>query len=171
MTTTIGIGYRNIENEDLITALKPIADKFEYGLLCGIENSELDMRSGLEVAKVHQDWADVLILKSPPDGAGALAFDIVEELYLFELKNIKPRFFDFLVELSGIAGKKCSKLGIFFSAEWHADDRCRYSYGQIKRLIDLLSLPGNWSLRYLTPPSGRLQDSDETPLIFDVMLY
>lgn len=81
-----------------------------------------------------------------------------------------PPFFDFLHELNAFCAENCEKIGIFFAGEWYKQDWVRYYDGSVDKLIFLLSMPGNWGIRYLIPETGRLQDSDEIPLIFDLKL-
>lgn len=169
MSTTIGLGY-SAQDGDFFIELKSIAEKFGYGLLKGIECSESDVKSGLEAAQKNEGWEELLFLQSPIGGEASLAFGIHEELTAFETTGTRPQFFDFLNELSELALRKCKKLGIFFAGEWYESDRVRFSYGTIKNLIALLSIPGHWGIRYMIPETGRLQDSDEFPFIFDLNL-
>ena len=169
MSTTIGLGY-SLQDDDLFIELKSVAEKFGYGLLEGIEYSESDVKSGLEVAQKNGGWEQLLFLQSPNGGEASLAFGIDEELTAFETIGTRPQFFDFLNELSKLAAQKCKKLGVFFASEWYENDRVRYSYGTTESLIALLSMPGHWGIRYMIPETGRLQDSDEIPFIFDLTL-
>ncbi|WP_111641630.1 hypothetical protein [Marinimicrobium alkaliphilum] len=170
MSTTIGIGYSTIDDSEIYPELKLIAEKFGYGLLNGVEHSESNVRSGLEIMQKNENWMNVLFLQFPIDDDIGLAFGIHEELTAFEVSGDRPKFFDFLAEVSRLASQKCKKLGFFFAGEWLEGDRVRYSYGNIDRLITLLSLPGNWGIRYMIPQTGRLQDSDEIPFTFDLNL-
>jgi hypothetical protein len=170
VSTTIGFGYSSDSNDDLFSDLQALAEKFGYGLLNGIDYAELDVRDGLEVAKKNVAWEHLLFLQSPRSGDVGLAFGIHEELTAFEVKGQRPKFFDFLTELAALCSEKCKKLGVFFAGEWHEKDRVRFSYGTVDDLISLLSMPGHWGIRYLVPETGRLQDSDEIPLIFDLKL-
>ena len=170
MSTTIGIGYSTHDGSDLFEDLKLLANKYGYGLLNGLKYAELDMRAGVEIAQRHMKWQRVVFLQSPPDREVALAFGITEELFALELEGKRPRFFDFLTELSSTQLVRTKKLAIFFSGEWDANDPVRYSSGTIDVLIYLLSMPGHWGIRYLIPETGRLQFSDEIPLLFDVKL-
>lgn len=169
MSTAIGIGYSTANDTNLFNELKALAKKFDYGLLDGIEYSELDMKSGLEIAKKSQGWEHIHFLQSPVDREIALAFGIYQELTDFEVKEIRPRFFDFLKQLALICSGKCKNLGMFFSEEWYEGDRIRYSYGDIDKLITFLSMPGNWGLLYLHPESGDLQFFHEIPLVFNLL--
>lgn len=169
MSTSIGFGYSSKGNADLFNELRELAFKFDYGLLNNIESSELDVRAGLEIAQKHEGWEYLVFLQSPKGATNTgLAFGIEEELVAFETSGKPPKFFDFLNQLADLSSKKCRKIGFFFAGEWHKEDRVRYSYGGIGSLISLLSMPGHWGLRYLIPETGRLQDSDEIPLIFDL---
>ncbi len=168
MSITIGIGYSCKDNVPLFELVKVLADKFDYGLLNGMEYCELDVKSGLEIAKKNEGWEYVSFLQSPINREVALAFDIHQELTNFEVNGSKPKFFDFLNQLAILCSKHCSKVGMFFSGEWYEEDRIRYSYGKIDDLISLLSMPGYWGIRYLIPETGHLKDSDETPFIFDL---
>lgn len=170
MSTTIGLGYSTQCTNDLFEEIKILAYKFDYGLLRGIEHSESDVRSGIEIAQQNEGWEHLLFLQSPKDGEINLAFGIDKELNAFETTGNYPKFFNFLSELSQLCDQKCKKLGIFFAGEWYKNDRVRYSYGNVNDLISLLSMPGHWYIRYLIPETGRLQDSDEIPLIFDLSL-
>lgn len=170
MSTTIGLGYSTEDNVDLFDDLKALADKFGYGLLNGIEYSEPDVKSGLEVAQKNEGWEHLLFLQSPRDREVALAFGIHEELTAHETTGKSPQFFDFLNQLAVLCSEKCTKLGIFFAGEWYEKDRVRYSYGTVDNLVSLLSMPGHWGIRYLIPETGHLQDSDEIPFIFDLKL-
>lgn len=170
MSTTIGLGYSVKDDSALFDDLKALANKFGYGLLRGIEYAESDMKFGLEVAQKNEGWEHLLFLQSPRDREVALAFGIHEELIAYETTGKRPQFFDFINQLVILCSKKCKKLGIFFAGEWYEKDRVRYSYGTVDNLISLLSMPGYWGIRYLIPETGRLQDSDEIPLIFDLKL-
>lgn len=145
MSTTIGIGY-SVQNDDLFIELKSIAEKFGYGLLRGIECSELDVKSGLGVAQKNEGWEQLLFIQSPKNEEVSLAFGIDEELTTLEIAGTQPQFFDFLNELSTLATQKCKKLGIFFASEWYENDRVRFSCGSVESLIALLSMPGHWVL-------------------------
>lgn len=168
MSITIGFGYSCNDNSALFEQLKTLADKFDYGLLSGIEYCELDVKDGLEIAKKNEGWEYVSFLQSPIDREVALAFGIDQELTNFEITGKRPEFFDFLNQLNILCSKKCSKIGLFFSSEWYEEDRVRYSYGTTEDLISLLSMPGHWGMRYLIPGTGHLQDSDEIPFIFNL---
>jgi|SRR5690554_2467382 len=170
MSTTIGLGYSSSCNADLVHDVQVLADKFGYGLLSGIGYAESDVRDGLEAAKENEGWEHLLFLQSPRNDEVGLAFGIHEELTAFETKGQRPKFFDFLVELSELCSGRCKKLGIFFAGEWYKKDRVRFSCGTVDDLISLLSMPGHWGIRYLIPETGNLQDSDETPLLFDLKL-
>ncbi len=168
MSITIGIGYSAEDDSGLFDDLKALADEFGYGLLNGIEYSESDVKFGLEVAQKNEGWKHLFFLQSPRDRKVALAFGIHEELIAYETTGKRPRFFDFINRLVSLCSKKCDKLGVFFAGEWYEKDRVRYSYGTVDNLISLLSMPGYWGIRYLIPETGRLQDSDEIPFIFDL---
>lgn len=170
MSTTIGLGYSTKNHVDLFDELQALANKFGYGLLNGIEYSELDVRSGLEIAQKNEGWEHLLFLESPKNEKVGLAFGIEEELTTFETSGKRPKFFDFLSQLTVLCSGKCKKLSIFFAGEWYEKERVRFSYGTVDNLISLLSMPGHWCIRYLIPQTGRLQDSDEIPLIFDLKL-
>lgn len=170
MSTTIGFGYSTVDDGEIYTELKAVAENFGYGLLNGIKSSESDVRSGIEIMQENENWNNVRFLQSPIDDDVGLAFGIQEELIAFEMTSDRPKFFDFLNEVSQLATQKCKKFGIFFAGEWYEGDRVRYSYGNVDRLITLLSLPGNWGIRYMIPQTGKLQDSDEIPFTFDLSL-
>ena len=167
MSTTIGIGCSCPDRNDVFEELQVLAGKFGYGLLNGIDHAESDVRGGLQVAKENEGWECLMLLQSPKDNQVGLAFGIHEELTRFETMGVRPRFFDFLVELFDFCSGGCDKLSVFFAAEWCDKDRIRFSYGGVDGLIALLSLPGHWGGRYLIPETWTLQDSDEVPLIFD----
>lgn len=169
MSITIGIGYSTKSKEDLFDELKKLSEKFGYALLKGLHYVEKDVKLGLEVAQQNEGWESIVLLQSPPNNNQvALAFDIDQELSHFRMTKKRPRFFDFLNELSEICSQRCKKVGIFFSGDWYSDDRVRYSYGDFESLITLLSMPGHWGMLYQIPQTGRLQESDETPFIFDL---
>ena len=73
MSTTIGFGY-SFQNEDAFYSFKSLAEKFGYGVLKGIEYSESDVRSGLEVAQRNEGWDQLILLQSPGSGMIGLAF-------------------------------------------------------------------------------------------------
>lgn len=168
MSITIGMGYCNEDNDNLPHRIRTLADKFGYGVLIGIDYAEADVRGGLEVAKKNSGWDHILFLQSPIRDEVSLAFGIDEELTALETESQRPKFFDFLIELSKLLSGKCRKVDIFFAGEWYKDDRARYSYGTVDDLISLLTMPGHWGIRYMVPQTGHLQDSDETPLLFSV---
>lgn len=168
MSTTIGFGYSPNEGVDVFLQLRELASKHGYGLLFGVDSAESDVREGLKFAKAMQQWTNVAIIQSPIDDEVGLAFGIHEELTAFETKYERPQFFDYLEEMCSYCDRRCGKLSFFFASEWTAKDRIRFSYGAVSDLISLLSLPGHWGMRYLMPETGRYQDSDETPLIFDI---
>jgi hypothetical protein len=170
VSITIGFGYSVEESADIYDELKALAEKFGYGLLNGIEYSEEDVRSGLEIAQKTEGWEQLVFLQSPPDREVSLAFGIHEELTAHEVPGKHPQFFDFLKEFIVVCSRKCAKLGIFFSGDWYENTRVRYSLGTVDDLIVLLSMPGHWGIRYLIPATGDLQFSDEIPLIFDLKL-
>tara|TARA_R110000823_G_scaffold170024_1_gene302520 strand:+ start:688 stop:1200 length:513 start_codon:yes stop_codon:yes gene_type:complete len=168
VSTTIGLGYSAPSNADPFNDIKVIAERFGYGLLNGIDYAESDVRGGLENTKEIEGWDHLLLLQAPINEGVSLAFGIHEELSAFETQGKRPKFFDFLIELSELCSGRCRKLSIFFSGEWYKADRVRFSYGSVDDLISLLSMPGHWGIRYLIPQTGKLQDSDETPLLFDL---
>ncbi len=170
MSTTIGLGYSSACNAGLFHDVRILAEKFGYGLLNGISYAESDVREGLEVVQKNEGWEHLFFLQSPISDEISLAFGIDEELTTFETKGQRPQFFDFLLELAALCSGKCDKLGIFFAGEWYEKDRVRFSYGSVNELISLLSMPGHWGIRYLISETGRLQDSDEIPLLFDIKL-
>lgn len=170
MSTTIGFGYSIEDNTDIFDKIERVAKKYKYGLLDGIQYAEADSRFGINIAKKHEKWDKIVLLQSPIVNEVGLAFGINKELIDFETTGKYPKFFDFLKEVIPLCSEKCKKLGVFFSGEWYEDDRIRFSYGSVDDLISLLSMPGNWGIRYLVPETGRLQDSDEIPLIFDLKI-
>lgn len=168
MSTTIGIGYSPIPGENFFHKLEELSNKFGYGLLDGVSHAEADVLEGLEITKNRQGWENIALLQSPPNSASSLAFGIHEELTKFETEGKRPRFFDFIIELSEISSESVEKLAIFFAGEWYKKDKVRFSYGTAQDLITLLSMPGNWGVRYMIPETGNLHDSDETPLLFEI---
>ena len=168
MSTTIGFGYM-IRDSDPFIELKSTAERFGYGLLKGIDSAESDVKSGLAVAQRNEGWEQLLFLQSPIEGKTSLAFGIQEELTALETTGACPQFFNLLHELPKLA-QQCKKFAIFFASEWYESDRVRFSYGSAENLIMLLSMPGHWGIRYMIPETGRLQDSDEIPFIFDLDL-
>ncbi len=170
MSTTIGIGYSTRDGSNLFEDLKALATKYEYGLLDGLQYAESDMRLGAEIAQRHLGWQYVALLQSPQDREVALAFGIEKELIMHAMEGKPARFFQFLRELNAMCRGRCSKLSMFFSAEWDGKDRVRHYSGNIEKLIALLSEPGNWCIEFLLPETGLLQASDEIPLLFDVKL-
>ena len=172
MSTTIGIGIGKNTGDDteLFETLEKLVGRYGYGLLNGVAYAELDMRAGLEIAQKHRGWEHVLLLQYPPVDGLALAFGIDQELTALEMKGNRPTFFDFLGELARECTERFESIDVFFSGEWHSGDRVRFSYGTLVDLITLLSMPAHWGIRYLIPETGHFQDSDETPLIFEVRL-
>ncbi len=168
MSTTIGIGYSTQDGSDLFGDLKTLAAKYGYGLLNGLKHAESDMRLGAEIAQKHLGWQHVVLLQSPQDREVALAFGIEKELVAHAMEGKPARFFQFLREMNALCRDRCSKLSMFFSGEWDAKDRVRHYSGNIEKLIALLSEPGGWSIVFMIPETGRLQISDEIPLLFDV---
>ena len=169
MSTTIGFGVTAAEDRRVFDDLKILAKRFGYGLLSGIEFAESDVREGLQVMKKNEHWSDLFFLQSPIDSDIALAFGIHEELIALETNRTEPSFFEFLTESAVLLSSRCSKVGVFFAGEWYENDKVKYSYGTIAQLIVILSLPGSWGTRYMIAESGRLQDSDETPFVFDLV--
>lgn len=170
MSTTIGFGFSQHSDLDFCSEAQALAETCGYGLAIGIEAAESDVKRGIGMAQRLQGWKDVALLRSPKNGVANTAFEIDEELTAMETHGCHPRFFEFLESLAALAGGKASKLGVFFASEWEAQDKIRMSYGRIDDLKSLLSMPGNWCVRYLLPETGRMQDSDEVPLLFDVKL-
>lgn len=168
MSTTIGLGYAPT-SDAVFAELRALANRFSYDLIAGLNSSEAEVKSGLETAQRIEGWECIGLLQSPTESNAALAFGIHEELNELELTGTHPKFFDFLSELQGVAEGRCSKLGVFFAGEWGPHDRVRYSYGTSQQLVALLSMPGHWGIRFLIPETGRLHDSDEIPLIFDLV--
>ncbi|MCP1674018.1 hypothetical protein J2T57_001117 [Natronocella acetinitrilica] len=168
MSTTIGLGYCSQKNADIFPAALKVATSFGYGLLDGIVYAEPDVVAGLSGVSRIEGWDKVLFLQAPRKGTVALAFDIHNELIDFEVKGVRPKFFDFLTEVVSVCSVECDKLAIFFAGEWSRGDRVRYTYGTVNDLISLLSLPGNWGFRYLCLETGHMQDSDDVPLVFDL---
>lgn len=169
MSTTIGFGISATDDNGMFDGLKMLSESYGYGLLRGSEYAESDVRSGLEVMRKNEGWNELFFLQSPINSGVGLAFGIHEELVALETDGVKPKVFEFLTEAAALLSKiNCNKVGIFFAGEWYENDRVKYSYGNIERLVDILSLPGSWGTRYMIPESGRLQDSDETPFVFDL---
>ena len=113
MSTTIGLGYLTIDNSEIYAELKSIAEKFGYGFLNGIEYSESDVRPGLEVMQKNENWKHILFLQSLINDDVSLAFGIDQELNSLGLTGARPKFFDFLNEVSPLATQKCKKFGVF----------------------------------------------------------
>lgn len=169
MSTTIGLGFSAADENGIFDELRLLSEKYGYGLLNGIEFAESDVRSGLEVMKKNEGWKHLYILQSPIRPDVGLAFGIYEELMEFEVGGSQPKFFEYIVEVAALLPASYEKTGIFFAGEWYENDRVKYSYGNIERLICILSLPGNWGTRYMIPETGHLQDSDEIPFVFDLV--
>lgn len=170
MSTTIGVGYCCKPGEEISLDLAQLAERFGYGALLGIQHAEDEVKEGLSAAKKCEKWRDVVLFRAPRASKGALASGIQDEFLSLEVNGRRPVFFDFLNEISTSCAGRCDKFGIFFAGEWGGNDRIRYSYGSPVDLIALLSMPGNWGGRYLIPKTGRLQDFDDVPLIFDLKL-
>jgi hypothetical protein len=168
MSTTIGFGINAVDEGRLFENMKLLADTFGYGLLSGIESAESDVRAGLKKMKKCEGWGNVFILQSPVGTNVGIAFDIHEELVALETSGTLPKVFKFFVEAEQLFMGSCSKVGIFFAAEWYEKDNVKYSYGTMSRLIEILSMPGSWGIRYINPETGRIHDSDETPFVFDL---
>lgn len=170
MSTMIGIGYSAHDGTDLFDHLKALANKYDYGLLNGLNHAEADMRSGAEVAQRHLGWQHVVLLQSPRNHEVALAFGIEQEFTDHLTKGKSPRFFQFLKEVHVAFANKCTTLSIFFSSDWDPKDWVRHASGSMDKLISLLSEPGSWGIVFMIPETGHLQISSEFPFLFDVKL-
>jgi len=118
MSTTIGFGYSTEGNVDLFNELQTLSNKYDYGLFSGIDPEEVDICDGVVTAQKNEQWDRVLFLQSPLGSPRRLAFDIDQELTNFEIKEIRPKFFDFLIELTNIFSGRFLKLGLFFAGDW-----------------------------------------------------
>ena len=168
MSTTIGLGYTSDNGDQLFADLMSLSRNYGYGLLEGLKFAEPEVRQGINAMRSSEGWSHLSLLQFPIDRGVGLAYGIHQELTEFESGGPTPKFFDFLRELPSVVESQCTKLGIFFAGDWYGSDKVRYSYGDISRLITILSMPGNWGLRYFNPNTGRIQDSDEIPFIFDM---
>ncbi|MDD7973997.1 hypothetical protein [Roseinatronobacter alkalisoli] len=169
MSTTICLGYTPSDKGDIFQDIQALSSRFGYGVLNGILFAEPDVRWGVEAAKKHQGWENVLLLQAPIDRDVGLAFGIEQEMMdLFFGKIQRPLFFDFLVDLTALCAGNCEKLGVLFASECFEGDPIRYCQGNTDDLIRFLATSMSWELTYIGSKPNELQSSDEVPLLFNI---
>lgn len=166
VSTTIAIGIATDNAPEVYRRIEDAAGKFGYGAAQGIAFAEAESRAGLSEIAGAFDIAVVALLRVPVDHPAALASAIQDELLKWELELERPKFFDFLSQLSKSLRGLASRMLVAFAGEWKEGDRIRLHQGPIEDLIELLKRPGNWYQRLYVPSTGRWQDSDEVPLVF-----
>jgi len=144
MSTTIGLGIGTANAGDLIDKLASVARKYDYDLKKGTQYAEEDVLQGITVTKEILKWQEVALLETNDTTYGVLALGIHNELTAYETQRIRPKFFDFLDEISQLASMYVDKITLFFASEWDRSDHVKFSYGSVEQLKGLLSLPGHW---------------------------
>lgn len=168
MSTAIGIAIKASEEGALTEAMIALADQHGYGVESDLNKAEDDMKTGLAEVMEAFGLNKVMLLKAPKSSKVALAFDIEEDLRLWESEKKRPVFFDFLLAASSLLKEYGSCFYVFFSGEWYEGDRIRLEKGHIEDLITFLQRPANWNERLFVPKTGCYQESDEVPLVYKV---
>lgn len=168
MSISIGIGIET-DNEIFFRKLSETARSFSYEISSGVAKFEHEIHEGVETLRTLKGWKNVYCLKAPTDAKANLAFGVYKELIKFQTSGEKPAFFDFCKVIAQDAKMQgFERIGIFFATEWHAKDRIRMSYGNVSRLLTILSLPGHWTVNTLNPQTGRMEEWDELPFFFEL---
>ncbi|NKC14522.1 MAG: hypothetical protein GKR94_20770 [Gammaproteobacteria bacterium] len=170
MSTAIGIGFQSLGEEALSKELEAIANEYDYGVENNLDNAEGDMKSGLSELSAALDWNSIMLLKTPKDNPAALAFDIEQDLGLWECENRRPKFYDFLLSVSLLLRNHCKEFYVFFSGEWYEGDRIRMEQGYIEDLLIFLRRPANWNEKLYVAKANIHQYSDEVPLLYKVQI-
>jgi len=113
MSTTIGLGIGAANTGDLIDKLSSVARKYGYNLKKGTQYAEEDVLQGLTVTKEILRWQEVALLGTNDTACGVLAFGIHNELTTYETQRTRPKFFDFLDEMSQLASAYVDKITLF----------------------------------------------------------
>lgn len=168
MSISIGIGVAAC-HEGFPHDLRESAKSFGYSLETGIDNFESDVQEGIQrLIKIRQ-WQQVFVLRAPSDSVANLAFGVYKELIELQSSGVRPKFFDFCSSLNQSALMHgLRSVGIFFATEWYAEDRIRMSYGNLPRLLTILSMPGHWAVNTLNPRTGRMEEWDELPFFYEL---
>jgi hypothetical protein len=168
MSLTIGIGME-MKNESFISQLAEIAKQIGYEIPPESSKFEREVSECMETLAKLKKWKVVLSVKAPAGGAANLAFGVYEELVALQTRKIRPRFFDFCELLAQSAHQNgIQNLGIIFVTEWHPNDKIRISYGNVKRLETILSLPGHCVLTTINLQTGRIDEWDELPFYYEL---
>ena len=168
MSVSIGIGIE-ASNEVFFRKLSEIARSFGYEISSGVAQFEHEILEGVQTLRALKDWQNVYCLKAPAESNVNLAFGVYEELIAFQTSGAKPTFFDFCEGIAQEAkAQGIEKMGIFFAAEWRSRDRIRINYGNVSRLLTILSLPGHWTVNTLNSQTGRVEEWDELPFFFEL---
>ena len=168
MSVSIGIGVDACD-EGFVQCLRNLADKFGYSISAGIASFESDVQQGIERLVEIKGWKEVFVLRAPSEDAANLAFGVYKELIDLQSSGVRPKFFEFCTSLDQSASEHGLKtVGVFFATEWYAEDRIRMSYGNLPRLLTILSLPGHWAVNTLNPQTGRMDEWDELPFFYEL---
>jgi len=166
MSVSIGIGVGACD-EGFAQCLSEQAEKFGYSASTGIASFESDVQQGIGRLIEIKAWREVFALRAPSENTANLAFGIYKELIEFQSSAIRPKFYEFRRSLDQCASEHGLKtVGVFFATEWYAEDRIRMSYGNLTRLLAILSLPGHWAVNTLNPQTGRMDEWDELPFFY-----
>lgn len=168
MSLSIGIGI-GVANQEFIGTLSDIAKQSGYAIFSSSSQFESDISQCVEALTQLKKWEVVLGVRSPAESNANLAFGVYEELIALQTKGIRPRFFDFCELIAQSACEnKVPTLGLIFATEWRAGDRIRVSYGDVKRLETILSLPGHCALNTINLQTGRIDEWDDVPFFYEL---
>lgn len=179
-TFGFGLKIKGLHRQGFLGSLDSIAEKYLYRYADSTNKSEESVQDGL--ASIHKNLClgDIYVLRSDKcrkdflddkSDVQYLAYNIEEELFQQEISNKRPKFFDFLFELSIIAKPYTSELVFFFAdEEWRADQYVRYHEGFVEDLVVLLRQTSSWSIAVRNLHDMSHTSFDAIPLVYKVKL-
>ncbi len=151
-------------------SIEEIAGRYDYAISRGVESAESDSRMGINDIVDAFQLSAVAVLRAPRDYPAPLAPAIQKGLVEWEMKGIRPAFFDFLLDLSKALRRFGATMVVSFSSEWEAGDYVRLRKGMPEELVEFLKGPGHWCLQLYRPTKQMYNNDDEIPLVYVVSL-
>jgi hypothetical protein len=152
--------------------LTNLSREFGYSLAFSTEESDNEVREGIELLQTRYDGDFVVLIqyslnKYSPYSAYGINSDLIES----SNNNKKSRFEEYLRLLTPILREYCSDVWFFFAFEWEPSDRVRYLDGDLDNLMKEITTPFAWYLPLLDLTTNEMYPNLDLPLVFKLQFH
>lgn len=171
MGFTTGVFYTPMDPSDSGEAkFAHLCESHGYYPEFGDDNLDAAIEPGVVQFKPFLNWTHMALIKKPNEDATRGKDSVYGDLWNYQWKGVRPRFFDLVPDVGHWAEGNCKRLLFFFTFDWEANVEVRYARGPSEDLVKMLEISGCWWLEFMDPRRGHLRQDTDFNLVFSLVL-